>query len=162
MRQRIGHTSRLPVVVLAVLVCQGTVAQADSSESCGVPGFLAGQLLVHFEAGTSLILAEFEVHVIRFADLSFGPVYELCVPLGEEYDLIAEFELFSEVNRALRFSFLYAELQVGPNDGRLGPCLDGRVRTAHRQAARARQHERHRAALRRDAGRRPSCYCGDA
>ncbi len=85
--QRIGHISRLLLVVLAVLVCQGAAAELVNPEPCGVLGFLAGQLGVGFESGTSIdraeeILAEFDVHVIRFVGFPFRPFVLLCVPLG--------------------------------------------------------------------------------
>jgi len=98
--QRIGHTSRLVLVVLAILVCPGAAAQVlDDMEPCCPTGFLPSQVGANFEAGTTRqhveeIVAELDVQVTRVTEFSLATIVKLCVPIGEE-------QAFVEVLRAL-------------------------------------------------------------
>ena len=115
MRPRISHTNMVPrllLVVLAVLVCQGAVAQFDDSGflTCLPSGYVIGNLTVWFELGTSLdraeeILAALDVQVAELLDYSLGRLARLCVPIGEESALIATLEALSEVRVVRRVAF---------------------------------------------------------
>ena len=107
--QRIGHISSWLLVVLAVLVCQDAGAQLVNPEPCRPVGYVAGELIVRFEPGTSLDrvedAAEFGVGVKRLIDdFFYGPVALYCVPLGEESTLITMLEALVEVRYATRYA----------------------------------------------------------
>ncbi len=109
MRQRISHIPRLLLVVLAVLVCQVVEAQLVNPEPCRPIGYVAGELAVSFEQGTSEeraeeIAAEFGVGVKRFIDFYLGPFAVYCVPLGEESTFIALLEAVSDMRYAKRYA----------------------------------------------------------
>ena len=80
MRQRIGHISRLLLVVLAILVCPGGVAQTDDFPFCCPPGYFDSRVSAIFEAGTTRervdeIAVELGLQVTQFND-------DLSIPTG--------------------------------------------------------------------------------
>lgn len=111
--QRVGHTSRLFLVAVAVLVCQGAAGQLVNPEPCRPYGYVAGELSVHFEPGTSHdrveeIAAEFGSTVKRFVDVLFdGPYALLCVPVGEESTLVQMLVAVPDVQYARRYARRY-------------------------------------------------------
>ena len=105
MRQRISHISRLLLVVTAVLVCQGAVAQTDDFPYCCPVGFFDSRVHALVEAGTTRgrvdeIASELGVQVSIFSD--FSALYGFCVPIGEEEALVTLLNAFPEVRISSR------------------------------------------------------------
>ena len=105
--QRIGHTSRLVLVVVAVLACQGAAAQDDEFPYCCPPGFLDGEVLASFETGTTRehvdeIASELGLQVTNFFQTISEPWAAFCVPIGEESAFATTLAAVPEVRNASR------------------------------------------------------------
>lgn len=77
----------------------------DSHDCCPIGAFAAEELVVSFQPETTLdrveeIAAELGTSIIMSLGISFGPVYLMGVPVGQELALIPFFEAFPEVSNA--------------------------------------------------------------
>ena len=129
-----NEVSRLLLVVCAILVCPGVVAQNDDFGSCCPRGFIVGELLVVFEVGTPRervdeIATELGFQVTRFSDTLIGAVTVLCVPIGKEFAFASTLSTFPEVRSAERsvvfciFGLPDCECSLcGFDDPSLPPC----------------------------------------
>ena len=117
MRQRISHmntVSRLVLVVLVVLGCQGVAAQCvwfDDMELCCPAARTFGEVGAIFEFGTTRerveeIAAELGLQVNKISEfmIVFGPIARFCAPIGEEESFVETLSAFPEVRAAGRGS----------------------------------------------------------
>ena len=109
--QRISHTSRLVLVVLAILVCQGAVGQFDDGGDgfCCPRGYLDSSVYAAFEPGTTRehveeVAAELGLHVNRVYLGSWWTLASFCAPVGEEQAFVDTLEALPEVLLAGRDS----------------------------------------------------------
>ena len=109
--RRVGHLSKLVLVVVTALACPAVLAQvADGEGQCCPRGYVIGRVSLSFELGTPVdrtaeIVAALDVQVNDFSDSFIGPRYSLCVPSGEESAIIEMLETHAEVRHVFRSGY---------------------------------------------------------
>lgn len=106
------HLRRLGLVGAVLLCFYLTFPQEVEAADCCPPGFVAGELIVGFEPGTTQDrvleiasgLGAFVIELIM--DLPTGPAYLMGVPEGKELIFIPLFEAFPEVSYAQPNGFM--------------------------------------------------------